>query len=336
MEPCSSRRTTSSATWVSLACLAPSVHNTQPWHWSYRDGVLSLFADTRRQLMYADGNRRDLVMSCGAALHELDVAARAAGWATSITRLPDPSEDACLATITFAPHSTEQEEVVLAGTLPRRRTDRRRVSSWPVPMARIDVLRDLAARRGVLASAVDGGMQQVLWGLLSAATHAQNSQVRYLDELLAWTSGGDHGIPATSLLTPQTAIEGAEPFTRFPAGSLEDGGHQGSAPPAASWLLLSTSSDDTLSWLRTGEALSSIWLSCTLAGLSLVPYTQPVEVESTRAALQTNLLDGTSCPQVLLRIGWPAAVHHPVPPTSRRPVSDVLEHTEQVSRKEER
>lgn len=320
---------------VSLACLAPSVHNTQPWHWTYRDGVLTLFADTRRQLMYADGNRRDLVMSCGAALHELDVAARAAGWATSITRLPDPSDEARLATITFAPHSIEQDDVLLAGTLPRRRTDRRKVSSWPVPVARVNVLCDLAASRGVLANPVDRGMQQVLWALLSAATHTQNSQVRYLDELLAWTSGGDHGIPATSLLTTQKAAEGAEPFTRFPAGSLEDAYNE-TAPPAAAWLLLSTSSDDTLSWLRTGEALSSIWLSCTLAGLSLVPYTQPVEVESTRAALQTNLLDGTSCPQVLLRIGWPAAEHHPVPPTSRRPVSEVLEQPEQVSRKEER
>lgn len=318
---------------VSLACLAPSVHNTQPWRWSYRDGGLTLFADTRRQLMYADGNRRDLVMSCGAALHELDVAARAAGWATSITRLPDPSDEACLAAITFAPYSTEADDVLLAGALPRRRTDRRKVSSWPVPAGRIDALLVLAARRGVLASAIDGGMQQLLWGLLSAATHAQNGQVRYLDELLAWTSGGDHGIPATSLLTPQTAAEGGEPFTRFPAGSLADAAHEETAPPAAAWLLLSTSSDDTLSWLRTGEALSAIWLSCTLADLSLVPYTQPVEVETTRAALQKDLLDGTSCPQVLLRIGWPVAVHDPVPPTVRRPVADVLEQPEHVSRK---
>ena len=29
---------------------APSIHNTQPWRWVYRFGVLELYADRSRQL----------------------------------------------------------------------------------------------------------------------------------------------------------------------------------------------------------------------------------------------------------------------------------------------
>lgn len=315
---------------VALACRAPSVHNTQPWRWVYRHGVLALHADTRRQLMNADGNGRDLVVSCGAALHHLEVAARAAGWATSVTRLPDTADPTYLAAITFEPTCPGPGDARLVDAIWERRTDRRQVSSWPVPAARIEGLGVSAARLGVLLTPVDPGLQQDVFHLLSDAARAQRAHAWYLDELLAWTY--DHvagaGIPATSLLTRTATAKQPDVSTRFPTGSLDDE-YQEESPPAAAWLLLSTSSDDTLSWLRTGEALSSVWLTCTLAGLVLVPYTQPVEVESTRAGLQAHVLGGTSCPQVLLRIGWLATARDAVPPTSRRPMDQVLQFPDQ-------
>ena len=65
---------------VELACLAPSIHNTQPWTWRLRDGLLELHADATRRLPAADPTSRSLVISCGAALHHARVAARALGW----------------------------------------------------------------------------------------------------------------------------------------------------------------------------------------------------------------------------------------------------------------
>jgi len=65
---------------LSLACRAPSVHNSQPWRWRAEGDRIDLFADYRRQLVYADPARRDLMMSCGAALHHLQVAAAGLGW----------------------------------------------------------------------------------------------------------------------------------------------------------------------------------------------------------------------------------------------------------------
>ena len=60
---------------VELATRAPSVHNTQPWYWCADGDRVSLFADFSRQLPYADPDGRDRVVSCGAALHHLRIAA---------------------------------------------------------------------------------------------------------------------------------------------------------------------------------------------------------------------------------------------------------------------
>ena len=88
---------------VELACRAPSVHNTQPWRWRARESTVDLFADYTRQLVYADPTRRDLMISCGAALHHLQVAAAGLGWAARVTRFPDPSEERHVATIALEP-----------------------------------------------------------------------------------------------------------------------------------------------------------------------------------------------------------------------------------------
>ena len=74
------------AGWSSLVVpRAPSVHNTQPWAWRLRPDGVDLYADHQRRLSVADPVGRELTISCGAALHHFQVAARALGWAADRT-----------------------------------------------------------------------------------------------------------------------------------------------------------------------------------------------------------------------------------------------------------
>ena len=59
---------------VERALRAPSVHNTQPWLWRINPRVIELHADWTRHLAATDPDRRDVLLSCGAALHHLQVA----------------------------------------------------------------------------------------------------------------------------------------------------------------------------------------------------------------------------------------------------------------------
>ena len=82
---------------VAGALRAPSVHNTQPWRWHATSRTLELHADRSRGLPATDPEGRNLVISCGAALHHAQVVARALGWATHVDRHPDPDDPDLLA-----------------------------------------------------------------------------------------------------------------------------------------------------------------------------------------------------------------------------------------------
>ena len=64
-----------------LACRAPSLHNTQPWRWTFDGAGLHLFADRLRVVLSTDSTGREVLLSCGAVLDHLRVAMAAAGWA---------------------------------------------------------------------------------------------------------------------------------------------------------------------------------------------------------------------------------------------------------------
>ena len=63
---------------LELALRAPSLHNSQPWRWRLDGTTAYLYLDSTRRLPATDPHARELVISCGAALHHLQVALAAA------------------------------------------------------------------------------------------------------------------------------------------------------------------------------------------------------------------------------------------------------------------
>ena len=76
---------------VELACRAPSLHNSQPWRWVFDAGTLHLFADHARVGRHTDSTGREVILSCGAALDHLEVAAAAAGWRVTVVEVSQPA-----------------------------------------------------------------------------------------------------------------------------------------------------------------------------------------------------------------------------------------------------
>ena len=89
-------------------------------------------------------------------------------------------------------------------------------------------------------------------------------------------------------------------------------------------ILLHAADDSPGSWLRAGEALSTLWLSAVRDGLSVVPLSQVIEVAETRDAIQHQVLGGAATPLLLVRVGWQAIGRSQLEPTPRRPVDEVL------------
>src|SRR5690349_13511522 len=107
---------------VGLACRAPSVHNSQPWLWHIVDDTLELYADHSRQLKVSDPDGRNLVISCGAAVHHAHEAGRALGLAVRVDLLPDTSDSDLLARITFSRGRPTRDDALRLQALEQRCT----------------------------------------------------------------------------------------------------------------------------------------------------------------------------------------------------------------------
>ena len=312
------------STVVGLACRAPSVHNTQPWHWTLEKGTLRLFLAEHRMPHATDRSGRESVISCGAALNHLQVAAAAAGWHADIARFPNPNDLTHLATVEFT-----REQYVTDGDRGRadailsRRTDRLPFyppEGWAVfePILRSTIDPDKAAL-SVLSDAVRPQLAEA-----SRLTEAMRRyDTSYQAELSWWTASfeASEGVPYSAL------ISGADRDRVDVARTFPGGDRQGrTGPPSDRSVIavLCTDGDSQREALGCGEVLSDVLLEATMAGLATCTLTHMTELDASRDIIRT-LVGGPGDPQLLIRIGTIPPLSDPPPPTPRRPVADVLE-----------
>jgi nitroreductase len=308
---------------VHLACRAPSVHNSQPWHFiGERRGVLHLFVD-RDRLVDTDSSGRQALLSCGAVLDHLRVAMAAAGWTTNVDYYPNPNDHTHLASVDFTPMSfvtdahRRRADAILA-----RRTDRLPFSAptgWDAfePLLRHAVGDDLAVL-DVLAD--DARPQLAEASALTEALRLYDSS--YHAELAWWTGpfGATDGIPHSSLVSAAES-DRVDVGRSFPVTHHRERRVQVDED-RSKLLVLSALDDVRLDILRCGQALSVVLLEATMAGLATCPLTHMTEVEASREIV--SALTGHVLPQVLIRVGAVPALDEIFPPTPRRPLRDVL------------
>jgi nitroreductase len=309
---------------LTLATRAPSIYNTQPWRWRVDRTSLHLYSDPGMQLPNTDPDGRDLILSCGATLNHCVIAFAAMGWHAEVHRLPDPADPSHLAAIEVRPHTPDHADITLAAAIPRRRTDRRIYSAWPVPAGDIALMGALAARMGVMLRQVDAIdklnkiVKQAVWD------HATNHD--YLVELTMWSGrygGSRAGVPARN--TPEYDCTAPIPGRIFAGPGLAQPPGATPADDNAVILALGTEADDRLAQLRAGEATSVVLLTATAMGLASCPVTEPLEIPKTRDAVRSDVFGTDGYPQMLLRVGWAPVNADPLPPTPRRGLSRVAE-----------
>jgi len=308
---------------VDLARLAPSVHNTQPWWWRVSGTTLELWADRERSLPVSDPLGRNLVISCGAALHHTVVAAEAIGAHVDVELLPDAAETDLMARFTLTPNHPSDDALTRASLLGRRHTDRRRFTAWPVPEENLDHLAEAGEKWGATVVPIShNALRAEVEGLLEEARRRQQGDPRIAEETESWIDHSNaDGIPTAAL--PVLAGARGERPTRFGSGLIPDDAE--SVIHGTDGLLVVSTPDDTpRSWLRAGAALSALWLQATTNGLSVVPLSQLTEVPHTRAALRERLSPLAPVPQVLARVGWQEIGRAELPRPPRRPLDEVL------------
>ncbi|MDH6193985.1 hypothetical protein M2272_000606 [Mycobacterium frederiksbergense] len=308
-------------TALSLAVRAPSVHNSQPWLWRIGEHSLHLYANSAAHLPHTDPDLRDLILSCGTTLNHCEVALAALGWGTKIHRFPNAADGDHLASMELHRYRPTSGDVCMAAAIPRRRTDRRRYSSWPVARGDIALMGARAARAGVMLRRVDE--LEYLRRMVAKAAQQHAADSDYQLELSTWSGrhGSAVGVPARSV--PKADEAGPVPSRSFASGELDQVQDLGSTIDSAVVVALGTEADDDTTRLRAGEATSLVLLTATALGLASCPITEPLEVPSTRAAVAEEVFGEEGYLQMLIRIGWAPINADPLPSTPRRDLAEV-------------
>jgi nitroreductase len=312
-----------------LASRAPSVHNTQPWEFVTLDDGLQLRADWTRQLTVLDPDGRLLTMSCGAALHHLEVAAEAMGFEVATTLLPDEDDPDLLAEARLHRKAeVDPEDVARAVDVLHRHTYRGRFTDEPLPEGLLDRLREAVEGEGAMLRTLREGELLTASVLLEHAEQDLLATPGYAEELAAWVwpagtrPGAREGRRTDGM--PELAVEhGADRAENLPGRHfLAEPATPVDVTPMAerpTLVLLTTVGDSTYDWVAAGRALSALLLQATHEGVAAQPLGQALDVPASRAELRREL-GVVGVPQMLLRLG--RAESHPQTP--RRPVSEVL------------
>jgi nitroreductase len=300
---------------------APSIHNTQPWAFRPHEAGMDVEEDSSRALPGTDPRGRERVISCGAALRNAEIAMARLGQLPVTTLLPDGPQAARLATLRAGaarPPDGKVEDLYRA--IWERRTHRRifmatRPRDDLLPLCD-EAVRPFGARLAVLPRTRRDRFAALAWS--AAQQQARDDDARR--ELAEWTSPdrrGD-GVPLRSLGTSPFPVDGLLARTALMIETPPPSVREDLANGTVAVLLVPT--DGRLEWLQAGRALENLLLTLTAHGLVASFLNQAVQREEYRYALAA-VVDAPGAPQMVLRIGEPLVT---VPPTPRRPLTDVL------------
>lgn len=310
---------------LAAAQRAPSLHNSQPWRFVLDRTGIEVHGDDDRWLRHTDPARRELTISCGTAILNMRVAAAAMRRQLIVHLAPDAVDPAHLATLAFSGrHSRELPDAALAQAIELRRSYRQSFAARPVPDDDLEALRQAAIDERVEAEWVRNSLRPNLIRLATIAMFLLDSDPDYRRELRRWTtaqSGAAEGVPAPAFGTE--SLSGDPPLRDFTA-AMPWIARPREVFPTESWLLLSTETDDTEAWLRTGQAVERVLLEATTRGLVGGFISQIFEVPGVRREIVSHTAAG-SLPQVVLRVGYPRAEEgHTTSTAGRRPLDDMV------------
>jgi hypothetical protein len=296
---------------------APSVHNTQPWVMVMQDRGIQLYELWDITLPHHDPAGRDRLMSCGAALTNLNLAMRNLGWETNIQLFPDTGRTDLVATVTAVRRQPPtEEEKRWYEAIPNRRSHRLRFDEEPLSAQEIQqVCAALAGERADwhhIAGSTEAG---VVASLLEHAAELQRHDRRYQRELRSWTVRHGHaraGVPEDRL---NHALFGGLVRRR---DGVPDHEVLRSRIDHACVFVVETLDDSKRDHVLAGAAIQRAWLAATDLELAASLITQPLQLPEIRAGLSDRLsLPGF--PHALLRVG--RSERAPLP---RRPYSEVV------------
>ncbi len=307
---------------IRSATLAASSHNTQPWIFVIKPGLLEIHPDDTRRLPILDPRDRELWISLGCALENLLIAARAAGYAPEVT-YPGASDFIRVRLTADSPRGSP-----LFDAIPERQNTRSIYDGQPVQPATLRRIRALPLEPGIsLHFALEPSELKTVLEYINQGNLSQYADKPFVDELIHWVRFNKKealasldglysrcaGSPEVPRWLGQMVVSGTNPQQQADADAKKFRSSSGA-------VLIASGSDDRAAWVRTGQVYERLALEMTSLNIKSASLNQPNEVAAVREQFQRAMGLKEALPQYLVRFGYA----DPMPRSLRRPVAQVL------------
>jgi hypothetical protein len=292
---------------IRYAVLAPSGHNAQPWSFTISGDEIAVHPDYSRRLPVADPMDRELMLSIGAAVTNLRVAAAHFGFESTVIYEPAEDRPSPVAVITLRETCNPDEDLRrLFPAITRRHTARSDFDARGIEPETLDELCAFVERSEMTRFILPQERARATT-LVEEADQLLMQNDQWRSELAAWVrpneSSAADGIPADAFGIPGPLSA----FAPWLIRSIDMGATQAKRDRQlmehAAGVIAVTSDDDRVALLRAGEALERLLLFLTSLHVQYAFMNQVIQVPQLRRELW-KVIRTPKPPQLLIRIGY--------------------------------
>lgn len=310
---------------IRYAILAPSGHNTQPWKFKIKKGAIEVWADMSKRRAGVDPDNREMFISLGCAIANLEVAAKYFGMMYEKKYVEGNSGLA--AVFKFSGGKTSSDNHTLFEAMCERRVNREQYREVPIDAA---VIKKLERECGEC-----GGAKMVLINqkntkaevaeLIEKSDRVWFKTKTLVDEMEYWLQDdltySKDGLPTGMLNLYKLAVEIKYLISRDSESVKEKAlRDKRAAEKAAAMAVIWTKNDSKGEWVEAGELYEKVALTLTGDKIQNAFFNTVIELKTQRTKLEKMLgIKGRA--QLMLRLGY---AKKEVPHSPRREVEEVL------------
>ncbi len=311
-----------------LASLAPSGHNTQPWLVTIKDQTHWTIGTTpKRWLPAVDHDNHDVLLSIGAFLENLSIAAAYHGYKANIIPLAETPHDLRIADVILEKSSPETVNI---DQIKQRRTLRKHYLDKPLVEGHIQLLKGEDAN-SIQYFTPGSPQSDYLNKATVAANRMQTSRIHAQEELADWIRwsnnkaekyrdgltpasmeiGGVIGWYVRNLYSHKDVLTASFRNTTMDLVSRQVKKHGG-------WFVITAKNHDVASLINVGRIMEKMYLKARDLGIALHPMSQVLQEKPFKYQVTDNLRLNHRC-EFIFRAGY--IKHYPEPISLKRPVA---------------
>ncbi|MCG8322267.1 MAG: hypothetical protein MI921_22410 [Cytophagales bacterium] len=303
---------------IKYAIKAPSVHNTQPWRFAYRNNVIKVFPDYNRRLPMADQDDHALFISLGCAVENLVIAANHFGYRADIDYFPPLENNECIR-IRLTEGRVDLDNRLFEA-IDNRQSTRNRYKGRKIPGEDMKALQNAAHYEGV-RTLVFSGQQEILplIEFIKEASFLRFSNNSFKHELIYWIrfntreakQTGD-GLYTASMGFPSVPSWLGRLIMRLIKPSGEAKRVEKLVKSSSAMMVFIAESNQKKNWINLGRAFERVALTATVLNIKHAHLNMPCEEIEVRKKLAAYLgLPDNQQPLLLIRLGYSEFMPYP-------------------------